>query len=131
MRANYFEVLSNGRWQIYHYHVEFSPTIENAAFRNALLVQQKETLGGFLYDRGSSVYLIRQLDAVMEFQTRDREENEYLVKVTRVGLISSQEKEYLQVLNIIMKKALHALQLQLVGRDYFDSKASVSNTLSV
>lgn len=127
VRSNYFDVLSKGRWQIYHYHVEFSPIIENPAFKNALLVQQKETLGGFVYDRGSSVYLIRQLAAEIEFQTRDREDIEYLIKMTRVGLISSAEKEYLQVLNIIMKKALNALQLQLVGRDYFDSHASVSN----
>lgn len=131
VRANYFDVLSRGRWQIFHHHVEFAPTIENAAFKNALLVQQKETLGGFLYDRGSSVYLIRQLDAEIEFQTRDREGTEYLIRMTRVGLISSAEKEYLQVLNIIMKKALNALQLQLVGRDYFDSQASVRNTLSI
>lgn len=119
-------MLSKGRWQIYHHHVEFSPTIENAAFKNALLVQQKETLGGFLYDRGSSVYLIRQLDAEIEFQTRDREGIEYLIKMRRVGLITAAEKEYLQVLNIIMIKALNALQLQLVGRDYFDPQASVS-----
>lgn len=129
VQSNYFDVLSRGVWQIYHYNVEISPTIENAAFKNALLVQQKETLGAFLYDRGSSVYLIRQLDADIEFQTRDRDGIEYLIKMTRVGLISSAEKEYLQVLNIIMKKALNALQLQLVGRDYFDPQASVSNTM--
>lgn len=126
VKANYFALTSAGQWQVFHYHVEFSPELENAAIRNALLVQQRETLGGFLYDRGASIYLIRQLEPKMEFQTRDREGREYLMKLTRVGIISALEIQYLQVLNIIMKKASHSLNLQLVGRDYYDPAAAVS-----
>lgn len=89
-------------------------------------MQQKEALGPFVYDGGSSVYLLYQLDADIEFRTRDRDNVEYLIKMTRVLLISAHENSYLQVLNIIKKRALNALKLQLVGRDYFDPNASVS-----
>lgn len=126
VKANYFAFNTKMQWQVFHYHVTFSPEIENSAFRNALLAQQRPTLGGFLYDRGASIYLIRQLDQQLEFQTRDREGQEYVIRLERVGLISTLESEYIQVLNIIMRKAIQALNLQLVGREYFDAAAAVS-----
>lgn len=120
------------RWEIYHYHVEFSPEIEAASFRNALLVRQRAILGSFLYDRGSSIYTVRQLDnEVTEIVTRDREEREILIKIKRVGVISPLEGRCIQVQNIIMRKALNALQLQLIGRDHFDAAARVSVPISL
>lgn len=120
-------MMSPLRWEIYQYHVDFSPEIESAAFKNALLVRQRPTLGGFLYDRGSSIFTIRQLpNEVTEIVTRDREEREILIKIKRVGVISPLEIRSIQVQNIIMRKGLQGLQLQLIGRDHFDPVAKVS-----
>lgn len=125
--ANYFPLMSQLKWEIYHYHVDFSPEIEAASFRNALLVRQRPILGSFLYDRGSSIYTVRQLpNEETEIVTRDREEREILIKIKRVGVISPLEGRCIQVQNIIMRKALNALRLQLIGRDHFDAEARVS-----
>lgn len=128
IKANYFPMLTQIKWEIHHYHVEFSPQIESAAFRNALLVQQRPTIGSFLYDRGASIYTIRSPSKpheITEIVTRDREQREILIKIKHVGQISPLESRTVQVQNIIMKKALRALNLILVGRDYFDAAASV------
>lgn len=95
-----------------------------------MLARHRNQLGGYLYDRGSSIYTTTQLDGdLMEITTRDeRLDQEVLIKIKRVGLISPSESVYLQVLNVIMKKALHALNLTLVGRDYFDPAATVCKT---
>lgn len=115
------------RWETYHYHVDFSPEIETASFRNALLARQRAIIGFFLYDRGSSIFTTRKLpNDDTEIVTRDREEREILIRIRLVGVISPLENRSIQVQNIIMKKALTALSLQLVGRDHFDAAASVS-----
>lgn len=63
----------------------------------------------------------------IEIVTRDdRNDQEVLITMHRVGIISPNEAVYIQVLNVIMKKALDALQLKLVGRDYFDAAATVN-----
>ncbi len=46
------------------------------------------------------------------------------VSIKHVGEISSSDQHYLQVLNIILRRVMSALDLDLVRRDYFDSKAS-------
>lgn len=126
VKANYFPLDSKISWQIFHYHVDFVPEIENVSFRNSLLVNQVKELGGFLYDRGSSIYTITQLpNERHEVSTRDRDGNDILIKIRRVGLISPLEHRSIQVINIIMKKAMKALNLQLVGRDHFDAVAKV------
>lgn len=126
VRANYFKLQSQFKWEIFHYHVDFVPEVENVAFRNLLLNQQRNTLGGFLYDRGSSIFTARQLDNdQIEIITRDRDEKEILIKITRVGLISPLENRSIQVQNIIVKKSLKELKLQRIGRDFFDPQAKV------
>lgn len=128
IKANYFPLNSTIKWEIYHYHVEFTPEIEMASFKNALMARHREIIGNFLYDRGSSIYTTRVLENDMtEIVTRDRDEREILIKIKRVGVISPLESRTIQVQNIILKKALKALNLQLVGRDYFDAAARVSS----
>lgn len=127
IKANYFALNSKIKWQVYHYHIEFTPEVENSAFRNSLLAKQKPRIGSFLYDRGSSIFTIHQLESEsFEITTRDRDENEILIKITRVGLISPLEVRFIQLLNVIMKKSFNQLNLQRVSRDYFDPAAKVT-----
>lgn len=129
VKSNYFAINSKIKWEVYHYHVAFTPEIENAAFKNALLAKERPRLGSFLYDRGSSIFTVRQLESEkFEIITRDRDDMEILMKIERVGLISPQEMRFIQLLNVIVKKAFKGLNLQLVSRDYFDEAAKVSDS---
>lgn len=126
VKANYFQLKSSFKWEIFHYRVEFAPEVENVAFRNRLLADQRARLGGFLYDRGESIFTAKQLESEkIEISTRDRDDKEILIKITRVGIISPLENRSIQVLNVIVKKSLKELELQRVGRDYFDPGAKV------
>lgn len=126
VKANYFALNSNLKWEIFHYHVEFVPEVLNSKFRYRLLEQQKPRIGTFLYDRGSSIFTVHQLESEkIEIITRDQSENEILIKITRVSLISPYEIRFTQLLNIILKKAFNKLNLQRVARDYFDANAKV------
>lgn len=126
VKANYFNLNSKIKWEVYHYHIEFTPEVENPSFRSLLLAQQRPRIGSFLYDRGSSIFTVHLLESEkFEISTRDRDEQEILIKFTRVGLISPLEMRFIQLLNIIMKKAFKELNLQRISRDYFDPVAKV------
>lgn len=132
VKANYFALQPMTKFQVFHYHVDFKPAQENSAFKRKLLMQQSAKLGGFLYDRGSSIFTAHQLPSNrMEITTRDRDEQDILITITHVGLISSLEGRYVQILNIIVKSLNRALKLQLVGRDYYDPNAKVSISIAV
>lgn len=130
VKANYFAIQSKLKWQVYHYRVDFSPEIEAPTFRNALLARQRSTLGTFIYDRGSAIYKTHALtNDETEIITRDRDEREILIKLKLVEIISPLEHRAIHFQNVIIKKALRALHLDRVGRDYFDAQAAVSYSI--
>lgn len=48
------------------------------------------------------------------------------IAIRLVGDMIKGDHHYLQFFNIIMRKCLDSLKLQLVGRNYFDARAKVS-----
>lgn len=64
----------------------------------------------------------------MEFMTVRQSDNEPVkIIIYLVGSMSSDDPYYTVVFNIIMRKCLEYLNLQLVGREYFDAKNKVKN----
>lgn len=125
--SNYFALDTTIKWEIYQYHVDFLPEVDNPSFRNNLLVRHRLILGAFLYDRGSNIFTVQKLENdSIEISTRDRDDAEILIKIKRVALVSTLEHRFISILNIIVKKAMKELELQRVQRDYFDPKAKVS-----
>lgn len=127
--TNHFKLFSKIQWEIYHYRVDFEPQVE---YGKALIFKLKQNqtlpLAGYLFD-GSSLFLTRKLDQgkpiVLTVQNNDGEPIQITIKL--VGIVSKNESQFLQILNIIMKHAMNALKLEKVGsRDYFDPMAKVS-----
>lgn len=125
LASNYFRLPHVTEWQIYQHHVEFRPELENMRFKRLLLYQNKNILGGYLFD-GASLYITRSLgQQPIEIDTVDQDGSAIKIIIRFVSLVSSLEARYIQVLNIIMKHAIRGLNLQLVSRDYFDPAAAV------
>lgn len=126
LQANYFTLVKKPEWSLYQYRVDFTPECEVEKIRNRLLYEQKPLLGGFIYDKRNQLYLTRKLreDAV-EVNSADREGKEYKIMFRFVGLVMMDTKESLQTLNLILKRAMRGLKLQLVGRNLFDAAAKV------
>ena len=59
------------------------------------------------------------------FSTRTSDEQPVRITVRLVGDLAGGDYHYLQFFNILMRKALGRLQLQLVGRNFFDARAKV------
>lgn len=142
LSANYFKVCFNSFWfardltqfefsfQLIKkpafaftlYRVDFEPDVEIAGMRKAFVGSQRETFGGYLYDGQNMIYLTQRLaEDQMEFDVKSREGEDYKMKVkytnTTIEMTSAMAT---QVLNLILRRTMEGLNLQLVGRNLYD-----------
>ncbi|XP_006616743.1 piwi-like protein Siwi [Apis dorsata] len=125
LQANYFKLLATTDWCLYQYRIDFAPDEDRTAVRKGLLKLHKEALGAYVFD-GTVMYSSRRLQDKMEIWSR-RTSDDATIRITirLVGEMERVDQRYLQFFNIIMRKCLALLNLQLVGRDYFDAHSKV------
>ncbi|XP_037027554.1 protein aubergine-like isoform X2 [Bradysia coprophila] len=129
LTTNHFRLIKRPDWQLYQYRVDFSPLIELQGFMNKLIKEQKAHLGGYLFD-GTILFLSKKLhNDVTEFMSKDRDDNPIQIKAKFVKLISMLNGESIQILNLILRRSMAALKLQLVGRNFFDALAKIDMAL--
>lgn len=130
VQANYFPLVTRNAttvWSIYKYHVTFEPEVELRGLKSALVGQHKNVIGGYLFD-GAQLFTTRPLHGGgrdIVFTSESREQNTYQVKCTFTNLVRMNEKESLQVLNLILRRNMNSLNLQLVGRNFYDPQNMV------
>lgn len=127
LQANYFRLLKAPKWNIYKYHVTFEPEIAMARLRNAMIMQHKDKIGGFLFD-GTQLFLTRELETdkgTVELTSKTREDTTYILKLKFTKVVQMDEQESLQILNLILRRATAGLKLQLVGRNFYDPHSKV------
>ncbi|KAG7210785.1 hypothetical protein KM043_012278 [Ampulex compressa] len=121
LQSNYFKLLSMPDWCLYQYRVDFAPEEDRTAVRKGLLRLHKETLGAYIFD-GTVLYTSNRLKEKLELVSK-RESDDTIIKidVRLVGDLMKGDHHYIQFFNILMRKCLEHLKLQLVGRNYFDA----------
>lgn len=62
---------------------------------------------------------------------RQSDDTKVAITIKFVGNLAKDDYHYLQLFNIIMRRCLEHLQLQLIGRDYFDAGNRVSKKLKL
>lgn len=129
LQTNYFRVLKKPKWSIHQYRVDFSPDVDMLRLRRAYLYQHKELFGGYLFD-GTVLFctnfFLQQADnGQRELLTKNREGETIQIKIRHVGIVDVSDAQQIQVLNLILRRAIEGLNLQLVGRNYFDPAAKV------
>lgn len=110
-------------WQICHYHVTFFPEQEQYS-KSAILKSLKKHLGGYVYD-GESLFLMARISDKKPFTVNYAEDQLVTVTLKFVGEVSKLKGSYVQVLNLILRRSMKALKLQLIGRNYYDPEALV------
>ncbi|XP_043281262.1 piwi-like protein Siwi [Venturia canescens] len=125
LQANYFKMLSSTNWCLYKYRVDYAPEIDLTRRRKALLREHKPTLGPFIFD-GTVLYTSHRLPEPLELQSKMQpEDTDVQISIRFVGDMGKGDEHYIQFFNIIMRKCLEYLNLQLVGRNYFDAQNQV------
>uniref|UniRef100_A0A0A9Z7D5 Protein piwi n=1 Tax=Lygus hesperus TaxID=30085 RepID=A0A0A9Z7D5_LYGHE len=126
LKANYFNFKSYADMALYQYRVDFEPDEERTVVRKAFLKAHKDVLGPHLFD-GTVLYTTKRLhpDPFELFTMRTIDETRVRIIIKKTTDCVRGDYHYLQVLNIIIRKVLAALNLQLVGRDYYDPRGKV------
>lgn len=125
LTTNYFKFLSRESMRIYQYIVEFEPEIPISVLKKGLISEHKSRIGGYVFD-GTTMYTIQNLGE--QFNLRSialKSKEEYKITVSFTRMIDMTSQEALQVFNIIMRRCLDTLQMQQVGRNFYDPAAKI------
>lgn len=127
LSANYFRLTQTPTFEFGLYRVDFEPHIDHAGMRKAFVAQQKEHFGGYLFDGQSQLYLTRRLpEDVMDFVCTSREGQEYVLLVKKTPLvIKMTDATATHIFNLILRRTMDGLNMQLVGRNLYDAKNMV------
>uniref|UniRef100_A0A1B6F8K3 Piwi domain-containing protein n=2 Tax=Cuerna arida TaxID=1464854 RepID=A0A1B6F8K3_9HEMI len=128
IQANYFSLVEKTDWCLYQYRVDFDPSIDLTWERKKLLRDQKNNIKcEYIFD-GTVLYCSCLLDPdPMEvFSARESDGSQIRLTIRRVGELTLGDHHYLQFFNILTRKCLTLLKLQMINRDYYDPQAKIA-----
>ncbi|NWV74816.1 PIWL1 protein, partial [Dasyornis broadbenti] len=127
LTTNHFRLTSRPQWALYQYHVAYSPEMEARRLRSALLFQHEEHIGKTHAFDGSILFLPKKLEnKVTELFSRTRNGEDVKITVTLTNELPPTSPTCLQFYNIIFRRLLKMLNLQQIGRNYYNPSDPVS-----
>jgi len=124
LRSNFFPITKLPNWRLYQYRVDFKPEIDYTKEKK-YHVRQNEELKNFFFD-GTILITNRPIDDGKIFHSKRSSDDQIIeVRMKLVGEVDNSSVQYLQFMNIILRSMLEKLSLDLIGRDYYDSKAAI------
>ncbi|KAL7288194.1 piwi-like protein Siwi [Trichogramma pretiosum] len=128
-KSNYFKLTNKTDWCLYMYRVDFSPCDDRTRTKKALIRTHKDKLGAYIFD-GTVLYTSHRLPQPLEL-TSESPYSDIVpaqvvqIKIRLVGDLPIGDYHYLQFFNIVVRRCLEHLKLQLVGRDYYDPSCAI------
>ncbi|NXI49548.1 PIWL1 protein, partial [Chloroceryle aenea] len=121
LTANYFRLTSRPQWALYQYHVDYNPEMEARRLRSALLFQHESLIGKTHAFDGSILLLPKRLEnKVNEVFSRTRNGEDVKITITLTNELPPSSPTCLQFYNIIFRRLLKMLNLQQIGRNYYN-----------
>lgn len=127
LSANYFQFIRTDNFAISLYRVDFDPDVDHIGLRKFLVREQKNLLGGYIFDGASLIYTTNPLpEDEYKFEVKSKDEKLYKVTIKQAGMaVGQNESMRFQIYNVLLRKAMDDLHMQLVGRNLYDPKAKV------
>lgn len=127
LQTNYFRVVRKEDERIFQYRVDFTPTVESNKQMSSLIFSIKDMLGGYLFD-GTQLFSRSKLcNEEITYPAKDKTTGEeYSIRLRRVGVLDGTNEMTFMIFNLINRKAMGGLKLQLIGRSFFDPEAKIT-----
>ncbi|KAM4828337.1 piwi-like protein 4 [Thomomys bottae] len=107
-------------WQLYQYHVTYSPDIESRRLRIALLYNHSELANKAKAFDGVILFLSQKLEKkVTELSSKTHRDETVKMTVTLTCELASSSPVCIQFFNIIFKKILKKLSMYQIGRNFY------------
>jgi aubergine-like protein len=107
------------------YTIDFNPDMYNPKLRKILVDNLKDELGIYVFDDRNSIFLLNEPQQ-STFTTKLRDGQEFSVRFTFRRDIDYTEATCFQIMNLVIRKSLQDMDLELMGRNYFDPKGSMT-----
>ncbi|XP_072206985.1 piwi-like protein 1 [Excalfactoria chinensis] len=125
--ANFFRLTSRPQWALYQYHIDYNPEMEARRLRSGLLFQHEELLGKTHAFDGAILFLPKRLpNKVTEVFSKTRTGEDVRITITLTNELPPTSPTCLQFYNIIFRRLLKMMNLQQIGRNYYNPKDPVS-----
>ncbi|KAK3930405.1 Piwi-like protein Siwi [Frankliniella fusca] len=127
--ANYFRIQTVPGWVLHQYRVDIAPDEDRTSTRRFLLRAHRQLLRGYLFD-GTVLYTAERLTTPQNPQITLTSEDPrsgtvYTITIRHVNQVDVGDYAYVQVYNLLLRACIFALDLKLVGRDYYDAVAKI------
>lgn len=127
--ANYFRIQTVPGWVLHQYRVDIAPEEDRTSTRRFLLRAHRQLLKGYLFD-GTVLYTAERLttpqNPVLTLTSEDpRAGTVFTLTIRHVNQVDVGDYAYVQVYNLLLRSCINALELKLVGRDYYDAVAKI------
>ncbi|XP_062446080.1 piwi-like protein 1 [Rhea pennata] len=127
LNTNYFRLTSRPQWVLYQYHVDYNPQMEARRLRSALLFQHEELIGRTHAFDGTVLFLPKKLGTkVTEVFSRTRNGEDVKITITLTNELPPTSPTCLQFYNIIFRRLLKIMNLQQIGRNYYNPNDPIS-----
>ncbi|XP_037360533.1 piwi-like protein 4 [Talpa occidentalis] len=126
LATNLFSLDLPQDWQLYQYHVAYSPALDSRRLRTALLYGHSALSGKAKAFDGATLFLSQKLqDKVTELTSLTQRGETVKMTVTLTGTLPAHSPACLQVLGVIFRKILKKLSLYQIGRNFYDPSEPV------
>ncbi|XP_077197585.1 piwi-like protein 4 [Paroedura picta] len=107
-------------WQLYQYHVKFSPEFESRRLRLALLYSHAEFQRKARAFDGATLFLTERLEShVTELSCETQRGEAVKITLTLIQQLPPSSPTCIQFLNILFKKILKKLSMYQIGRNFY------------
>ncbi|EHB01502.1 Piwi-like protein 1 [Heterocephalus glaber] len=121
LSTNHFRLTSRPQWALYQYHVDYSPLMEARRLRSALLFQHEDLIGRSHAFDGTILFLpIRLQHKVTELSSLTRNGERVRITIALTNELPPTSPTCLQFYNIIFRRLLKIMNLQQIGRNYYN-----------
>ncbi|KAL7978426.1 hypothetical protein Chor_010659 [Crotalus horridus] len=126
-RRDYHDLGVNTRYLMEHYHIDYNPQMEARRLRAALLFQHENLIGKTHAFDGSILFLPKKLEnKVTEVLSQTRQGEAVKITITLTNELPSTSPTCLQFYNIIFRRLLKIMNLQQIGRNYYNPSDPIS-----
>nr|XP_017199343.2 piwi-like protein 4 [Oryctolagus cuniculus] len=120
LATNLFQLDLPQDWQLYQYHVTYSPDLASRRLRIALLYGHHKLSNKAKAFDGAILFLSQQLEEkVTELSSETQRGETVKITITLTRKLPSSSPVSIQVFNIIFKKILKKLSMYQIGRNFY------------
>lgn len=125
LTTNYFKMTERPIWDVYQYRVDFSPEPEIIGKKKSLLYDHRKLLKCNMFD-GSTLFKIEKLPKdVTELISLDGDRTPVKIKIRYIKILMPTEGAFIQLQNIILKRAMDCLGLVEINRQHYDMHSRI------